>query len=147
MKPTNPPMDVTPISSPAQRKKKMGRPPTLEFPPLPQEILDGMSELEQQHFDYFCSAYELAYQKKYGKITPTARINITQAGLDYIHLWRLQTEQMTTKKLVSMARQHPGVQVRAWLASAGLQEKDMEQALKPEDERSATRAQLLSLAD
>jgi hypothetical protein len=104
-----------------------------------------MSALEKEHFEYFLYAYEQAYERRYGRLTPTARINITQAGLDYIHLLRLQGEQFQSRKLVSQARQHPGVQLRAWLAAAGLQERDIEQP-KQTDEAADTREALLKLA-
>lgn len=101
--------NISPISTPAEPKKRtVGRPAALEMPPIPQEILAGMTELEQQHFEHFRQAYYDAYKRHYGKITPTAEISITQAALDYVHLWRLQAEQMSTGKLVSQARQHPG---------------------------------------
>ncbi|GHO45162.1 hypothetical protein KSX_33250 [Ktedonospora formicarum] len=105
-----------------------------------------MTELEQQHFEHFRQSYYDAYKKRYGKITPTAEIGITQAALDYIHLWRLQAEQITTGKLVSQARQHPGTGLRAWLQAAGLNEKDMMEPVKQEDEKSANRAALLTLS-
>ena len=129
-------MTITPI--------KRGRPAKLEMPPIPQAVLDGMDETERAHFEHFVASYSQAYKDTHGgKLTPTAEINIVQAGLDYVHLWRLQAKQMTEHDIVSQARQHPGVQVRAWLASAGLQEKDMEAPKKPEDKN---RAQLLSLS-
>ncbi len=146
-RPANPPLSVVPLSgASAKRTRGPGRPANLELPPLPIEIWDGMCEIEQQMFEHFQAAYEAAFQRKYGKLSPTARINIQQAALEYIHLMRLQAEQMTSKSLVSQARQHPGVQLRAWLQAAGLQERDIEVPNKPEDERSATRAALLGLA-
>ncbi|GHO55498.1 hypothetical protein [Ktedonobacter robiniae] len=146
-RPSNPPMNVTPMSEASETKKRgRGRPANLEMPPVPQAILDGMTELEQAHFEHFRDAYTEACKKRYGKITPTAEIGIVQAALDYIHLWRMQIEQIQTGKLVSQARQHPGTSLRAWLQSAGLQEKDMMEPAKQEDEKSANRATLLSLS-
>jgi hypothetical protein len=129
-----------------QRQKRNGRRPNLVQPPIPKEVLDGMSELEREHFEFFIQAYEQAYERKYGKLTPTAQINITQAGLDYIHLWRMQGEQMRSKTLVSMARQHPGVQIRAWLTACGLCEKDLEQPKQAKDSDDFAKNALLGLA-
>lgn len=127
-------------------QRRPGRPQALEMPAIPQPILDGMDELEQQHFYHFIQAYTDAYKRKYRKLTPTAEIGIVQAALDYVHLWRLQAEQMQSGKLVSQARQHPGTSLRAWLQSAGLQEKDMEQPVKAEDSgKAANRAALMKL--
>jgi hypothetical protein len=141
------PMNVVTLITPSEpQKKKAGRPASLEQPPLPQEILDGMSEIERAHYDFFIEAYSRAYKEKYGRMTPTALINVTQAGLDYVHLLRLQAEQMRTGKIVSQARQHPGIQVRAWLACAGLQEKDFETVQKDET-RNETRNLLLKLSE
>ncbi len=146
-KPSNPPMNVTPISQASEPKKRgPGRPASLDMPPVPQEILDGMTELEQQHFTHFRQAYTDAYKNRYGRVTPTAEIGIVQAALDYVHLWRMQAEQITTNKLVSQARQHPGTSLRAWLQSAGLQEKDMAEPVKAADDKAANRAALLSLS-
>lgn len=140
-------MNVVSIATAAPpRQKKAGRKATLVQPPIPIEVLEGMSELEQEHFDFFVAAYEQAYERKYGKLTPTAQINITQAGLDYIHLWRMQAEQMRSKTLVSMARQHPGVQIRAWLTACGLCEKDLEQPKQAKNDDDFAKNALLGLA-
>lgn len=105
-----------------------------------------MTPIEQQHFEFFRDGYLEAYVNKYGKSpTPTAQICIVQASLDYINLLRLQAEQMKSGNLVSQARQHPGVQVRAWLQSIGLQEKDYEESKKTDD-KSDAKAMLLSLS-
>jgi len=140
-------MNVTPINAASEvEARTAGRPAKLKFPAIPQEILDGMTEIEQQHFEHFRTAYTDAYKRKYGKMSPTAEINIVQAALDYIHLWRLQIEQMKSHVLVSQARQHPGTSLRAWLQSAGLQEKDMETPKGIDDGKAATKAALLSLS-
>lgn len=148
MKPTSLPINVTPLSTASiPRPPRVGRPSKLVMPPLPQEILDGMKPIEIAHFEFFRDGYLEAYVNKYGKQpTPTAQICIVQASLDYINLLRLQAEQMKSGNLVSQARQHPGVQVRAWLQSIGLQEKDYEEGKKT-DGKDDTRAMLLGLSE
>lgn len=146
-KPANPPLSVTVLSASSEQrqKRKPGRPSSLEMPPLPAEILDNMSENEREHFDYFRSAYEAAAIRKYGRLTPTAEINILQAALDYIHLLRLQAEQIKSGTLVSQARQHPGVQLRSWLAACGLCDKDLEEK-KEEKKEDGMKEFLMSLS-
>jgi aryl carrier-like protein len=107
-----PSFKVEPLLFPAQlAEKRNGRPRKRKMPPLPQEILDGMSELEQEHYTYFIESY----QAQYPDLTDADQIALVQAGLEYINTLRVQAKQLKTGEVISMARQHPGVQLRAWL--------------------------------
>ena len=113
------------VKAPAEQKPQLYEVPKLEeaagprtgrkrkakMPPLPQALLDGMSELEQDHFFFFLEAYK----EDYPGMKPTDIICLHQAALEYINTLRVQAKQLATGEVISMARQHPGVQMRAWL--------------------------------
>lgn len=102
---------VTQLDQPAPSRITTGRKPKLKMPPLPQGLLDGMTELEQQHFWYMIDAY----QQDYPSMKPTDIICLYQAALEYVNTLRVQAKQLKSGEVISMARQHPGVQMRAWL--------------------------------
>jgi hypothetical protein len=101
---------VTP-SQPLPRPN--GRPKKHAMPPMPQEVLEGMTDLERQHYEYFLRAYK----GDYPNMTPSDEIALTMAALEYVNLLRTQAQQMATGEPVSASRQHPGVQLRQWLDS------------------------------
>jgi hypothetical protein len=89
------------------------------MPDLPQGILDGMTPLEIQHFEHFIRAF----REDYPDLTQAQLISLTQAAIEYVNLLRVQAQQLETGQVISMARQHPGVQLRAWLDSLGATRK------------------------
>lgn len=103
-------MNVIRLERRPEEKKSNGRPSKLKYPPLPAEIMESMSELEQEHFNYFIEAI-----KKDNTLRPSDYIGLYAAGLEYIAYLRLQAWQITSGQQVTMSRQHPGVQLRAWL--------------------------------
>jgi hypothetical protein len=109
---------------------KRGRPKKLTFPALPQEIYDGMTELEREHFEFFINAH----LEQYPDLLPTDYIALYSAGMEYIAYLRMQASQLATGQLVSMARQHPGVQLRAWMDSLSVTRKQRGPASKKDDE-------------
>jgi hypothetical protein len=113
----------TPIKSPGRHKK-------LTYPGLPQEIYDGMTEIERAHFDWFIqTARRLVEGEEFDEL------GIHMAGLDYIQLLRMQARQLASGELVSQARQHPGVQLRQWLEITSLSRKS--RPAKKEDDPAA----------
>ncbi len=78
---------------------------------MPKEIFDGMSQLEKDLFDYFIETF----REKYAIEEGPDLISLYLAGFDYIQTLRVQAEQMRSGQIISMARQHPAVQLRAWL--------------------------------
>lgn len=103
-------LNVTPLRAiPAQ--PKAGRPKKLKMPPLPAEVFGGMSDLEKQHFDFFVQAI----REEHPDLNGSDLICLNMAALNYINSLRLQQEQLSSGQLVTMSRQHPEVQMRAWL--------------------------------
>lgn len=112
---------------------KVGRKRKLKMPPLPQAILDGMTPLEREHFEFLIAAYNDEYGDS---LTPADQISLQQAAIEYINLLRVQADQLSTGKIISMARQHPGVQLRQWLDSLSVTRKQRA-ASRPEDKQTA----------
>lgn len=125
-------LSVIPLEVASQIDHKIGRPrKTLKLPPLPQEILDGMTPLEQEHFKFFIASFE----RDYPGMTPSDLLCLNQAAIEYINLLRVQATQMQTKQVISMARQHPGVQLRQWLDAMSVTRKQR-QATEPKKDKA-----------
>lgn len=104
------------LETPSQLEAPRGRPRKLVMPPLPQELLDGMTALELEHYNFFLAAYKADY-----RITkPSDLLALNQAALEYINLLRVQAQQLKSGQVITAARQHPGVQLRAWLSEMGV---------------------------
>jgi hypothetical protein len=112
-----------------------GRPKKLKMPPLPAGIWDGMAELEQQHYDYFVGAF----RAEYPTLSAADLLCLQQAAIEYINLLRVQAQQLSTGQVISMARQHPGVQLRQWLDMLSVTRK---QRRNPDTEGSRVEADL-----
>lgn len=101
-----------------------------KMPPLPQGLLDGMTTLEVEHFWYFIESY----QSDYPQMKPTDIICLYQAALEYINTLRVQAKQLASGEVISMARQHPGVQMRAWLDMMDVTRKARTRGKKADDD-------------
>jgi hypothetical protein len=121
---------VVQLDQPAPSRITTGRRPRPKMPPLPQGLLDGMTALEQEHFWYFIDAY----QADYPAMKPTDVICLYQAALEYINTLRVQAKQLKSGEVISMARQHPGVQMRAWLDMMDVTRKARTRAGKSQDD-------------
>lgn len=89
--------------------KRRGRPATrVEMPPLPMMEM-GANEKALQV--YFIEAYRLDYPD----MSQTDLILLHLASLEYIKYLRVVAEELETGKVISQARQHPGVNMRALL--------------------------------
>lgn len=136
-------LQVHPMSAPEEEPARRGRKPKLTPPPLPQELFDGMSDIEKQHFTFFLAAI----MEEYPDLTKTDMIFLNMAGLDYINSLRLQVQQLQSGELVTMSRQHPGVQLRAWLELLSVSRKARQGSRNNQDEKlTEARAMLLHLA-
>lgn len=135
-------LSVVPLTTPRQLRRASGRPRKLEMPPLPEEMFEGMTELEQQHFTFFVEAY----QKDYPQMSPSDCLCLHQAALEYINLLRVQATQLRKREVISMARQHPGVQLRQWLDQMACTRKARTAGKAPtaEDEDRASLKRALS---
>lgn len=134
---------VTPLRALPPETKRSGRPKKLRMPPMPQEIMDAMSELEQEHFTFFIESIK----EEYPDLTMSDMIYLQQAGLEYINTLRLQVEQLRSGQLVTMSRQHPSVQFRAWIDLLSVSRKQRPQAKTQDDaEREEWRRKLGGLS-
>jgi hypothetical protein len=119
------------LETPSQLEEaKPGRKRRLKMPPIPQEVFDGMTALELEHYHFFVEAY----QQDYPGMKPTDLICLHQAALEYINTLRVQAKQLKTGEVISMARQHPGVQLRAWLDAMSVTRKARTSAKKDTEE-------------
>ena len=100
---------VKPITSVEQVKNKTaGRPARLEMPPLPKM---QMTEVEQDLFNYFLESYK----QEYPDLIPTDYIHLHLAAVLYIETLRVMAWELEEGRVISQARQHPLVQMRATL--------------------------------
>lgn len=92
-----------------------------------------MTEVEQNLFDFFLAAYK----DQYPDLTPTDQLTLHLAALEYIKYLRVVREELETHKVISMARQHPGVNMRALLDQLSVTRKARTaRGQKPEDEEA-----------
>jgi hypothetical protein len=101
-------LHVKPLTTTHTTKRSAGRPAKVPMPDLPAM---PMTPVEQGLFDYFM----FAYKDQYPDLTPTDLLLLHLAGLEYIKYLRVVAEELETGKVISMARQHPGVNMRALL--------------------------------
>lgn len=93
-----------------------------------------MTDTEQALFDYFM----FAYKDQYPDMVPTDYLLLHLAGLEYIKYLRVVAEELETGKVISMARQHPGVNMRALLDQLSVTRKARTARGKTEEDPAAT---------
>lgn len=108
-------------------EKKVGRPPKLVMPDLPQM---PMTDGEQAMFDFWIAAFK----EQYPDLVPTDHLLLYLAGLEFIKYLRVIAEELETGKVISMARQHPGVNMRALLDQLSVTRKARTTGKPSEDE-------------
>lgn len=129
-RPENNPVSIStkPITTTQSTQVKgAGRPAKLVMPPLPHM---PMSPVEQDLYDFFIAAYH----EDYPDLTATDHLLLQLAGYEYIKFLRLISEELESGKLVSMARQHPGVQFRALLDQMSVTRRSRIAHGKPDDD-------------
>lgn len=120
-------MNVRPLTT-TEVVKGPGRPPKLKAPTMPDM---PMMPSEQILFKYFIDAY----REQYPDMVPTDHLILFLAGLEYIKYLRVIQEELDTGKVISMARQHPGVNMRALLDQLSVTRKARNTGTKsPDDE-------------
>lgn len=135
-------MHVLPVSEAAPVPAQRGRPRRLKYPPIPNEVLEGMTPLEQEHFEFFIESIRADY-----KITlPSDQIALYMAALEYVNLLRVQAHQLKSGEVITAARQHPGVQLRAWLDSMAATRAKRGPAKDEDEAASALQAGLRKLS-
>ena len=90
--------------------KTTGRPKKLVLPPEFQQLLDAMSDIEREHYEFFIAAHV----KQYPDFNDIDRLWLRLMAIEYIKTLRMMVEELESGQLVTMSRQHPGVQMRAY---------------------------------
>ena len=122
---------VPSLDEPLKRPTKMGRPAKLVMPDLPKALLDGMTELEKEWFWFMIDAVK----EEFPDLRPLEELQTCMFSLDMINTLRLEVEQLSTKTLVTMSRQHPGVQARAWVDQLRKGRSNQKEAADPDKEK------------
>jgi hypothetical protein len=91
--------------------KKAGRPKRIKMPPLPLEVWEAMSQLEQEWFEFFVDAY----RQDYPGMSPTDEMCLVQAALENVHLLRKHATMFSEGKLLTQGRQDPSQTLLRWL--------------------------------
>lgn len=117
-----------------------GRPRKRSQPPIPQELLDGMSELERDWYFYFIETLK----KEYPDLTPFDLIQVYMLLAPcFIACMRLETQQMSKRELVVMSRQDPRSQFNVFMNSLSVRRRDRKNEAK--EERNEVKEFLLGL--
>lgn len=90
--------------------KTTGRPKKLTLPPEFQQLLDSMSPIEREHYELFRDAH---YQI-YPDLNIIDKLVVRLMAIEYIKTLRMMAEELESGQLITMSRQHPGVQMRAY---------------------------------
>ena len=113
-----------------EKRRSVGRPAKLEMPALPAL---AMTDIEQNLFDYFINAYD----EQFPDLTPTDHLMLFLAGVEFIKYIRMAREELETGKLVTMSRQHPGVQLRGLLDQLSVTRKARTARNKPDEDEDS----------
>lgn len=131
IEPSNQALSVRPLTDTEPTKsRRAGRPENLVMPPLPKM---SMTDVEQDLFDFFMESYK----RQYPDMVPTDHLLLHLAGLEYIKYLRVVAEELETGKVISMARQHPGVNMRALLDQLSVTRKARTATKKPDEDPDA----------
>lgn len=130
---------VIPLQARVEEKRN-GRPRKPVRPPLP---AFPMTELEQQWYDYFIACYT----EEYKDLTNSDHTILMMAGVEFIKYLRIQAWELENNQTISMARQHPGVQMRALLDQLSVTRKARKADKNPADDAlKEAREMLLGLS-
>jgi len=127
----NPVVDATPITTLEVPRTVAtgGRPRRLK--PMPR--LDGLTDAEQVLYDDFIQEY----LTEYPDISATDYRMLFLIGVEYIKYLRIVGEELRSGKVLSMARQHPGTNMRALQEMLSITRKDRMKG-KPQQENEET---------
>ena len=125
-------INVRPLSIVKSTPSKVGRPPKLEPPDMPEM---PMTEGERALFDFWIAAFK----QQYPDLVPTDHLLLFLAGLEFIKYLRIIAMELEEHTVISMARQHPGVNMRALLDQLSVTRKARNQG-KTSDDDEAKRA-------
>lgn len=134
---------VLPLNTASQLEEKpKGRPKKLTMPAMPQEVLDGLTPLEQEHYTFFVESIK----QDYNITKPSDLVALHMAALEYVNLLRVQAKQLASGEVITAARQHPGVQLRAWLDSMAATRSKRKEAPAQDDEQAQWAAAMKRLS-
>lgn len=125
--PANPSVDAKPITQLEVPRTVAtgGRPRKLK--PMP--ALDGLTPAEQILYDDFIQEY----LTEYPDITATDYRMLFLVGVEYIKYLRIVGEELRSGKVLSMARQHPGTNMRALQDQLSVTRKARMSGKSPQD--------------
>lgn len=107
--PTDMPETLKVVRLTQERTKKAGRKKKLTVPELPAEIWDAMSSVEQAYYTFWTESV----REENPDLTNSDHIYLMLAGLELINVLRTAEKQISAGELITMARQHPGLQFRS----------------------------------
>lgn len=110
--------------------RPVGRPAKLEMPALPEM---PMTDVERDLYEYFMESYK----QQYPDMVPTDLLLLHLAAVEYVKYLRILAEELETGKVISMARQHPGVNMRSLLDMLSVTRKARTIRQKPEEDPEA----------
>jgi len=91
-----------------------------------------MEPIEKQLFHYFIESFHIEYPD----LTPTDNLLLFLAATEFIKYLRVTAEELESHTVISMARQHPSVNMRALLDQLSVTRKARNSSNKPpEDDR------------
>jgi hypothetical protein len=121
---------------------RRGRPPKYTQPPIPQELLDGMSDLEKEWYFYFIKTIKEEYPD-------LSRFDLIQVHVllapCFVSCMRLETQQMSKKELVMMSRQDPRTQFNNLMNSLSVRRRDRKQ--EKHEEKSEVKDYIMGLVN
>jgi hypothetical protein len=128
------PVESRPEEKRVGRKRKPAPPPPLSLP--------GMSGAELERYDLFLAAYREEYK---GQLSNTDNILLELAAIEYIKCLRVMANELTTGETITMARQHPGVQMRAYMDMLSITRKARVAESRGKKEETGTPSKLNDL--
>jgi hypothetical protein len=122
--PTSSP-DIFSLAPVEAAQPRLGRPRTKLIP----LSLDGLTPAESQRYELFINYMH----KEYEDLTPFDMLLVEVAAVEYIKYLRWLANEIKTGEAASMARQHPGVQMRENLKLLSVWRKDRANSPKSDD--------------
>jgi hypothetical protein len=92
-----------------------------------------MTDVERDLYEYFMESYK----QQYPDMVPTDLLLLHLAAVEYVKYLRILAEELETGKVISMARQHPGVNMRSLLDMLSVTRKARTIRQKPEEDPEA----------
>ncbi len=98
---------------------KPGRPRKVKLPPLPEEIMDGMTEIEREHFEFFVQEVKAEHPDLMG----TDLIYLNIAAMNYVNVLRSKESELRRRELLGITKTNPETQMLRWIDSLSISRK------------------------